>query len=230
VWRALAVVALFTAAQPAVSFIVLNLPGVASDSARFAIAVPAALGLSHLLGWLGAWWVVRGRQHRPFAASLGLGPFRASAGQIIRWLMLGMVMQVLARLVVLAAPPPPDLDFPLLDYLETGGEAVAFLVFAVVIMAPLLEEVLFRGLLLQALRRRMPFWPAALVVTALFSALHALQFQDYLPALAGIAALGLLLAWLRERSGSLWPPILVHAGFNLLGLLPLLVYLKTGPG
>ena len=50
-----------------------------------------------------------------------------------------------------------------------AGWAVALLFLMAVIMAPLLEEALFRGVLLPALRRRLRFVPAALLVTVLFS-------------------------------------------------------------
>ena len=229
IWQALAVVAVFSATQPAVSYLTLYLPLAATRSAQLMVAVPLTLGASHAVGWLGAWWLVRRHHGLSFAVSLRLRGTAMGPGAVAKFLVAGMGMQILARLAVVVAPPPPDLDFPLLHYLETGPEAVILLLVAVGLLAPLLEEVLFRGLLYSALRKRWRFGPAALVVTALFAALHAMQFQGYLPALVGIAALGALLAWLRERTGSLWPPVLVHAGFNLLGMLPLLTFLHQGP-
>ena len=93
-------------------------------------------------------------------------------------------------------------------------------------MAPALEESLFRGLLLPALRQRFGVWSSALAVTALFTVLHVAQVGTYLPALAGIFACGLALAWLRERTGSLWPSIAFHMGFNST---PFLVWLLALP-
>ncbi|MDH4247355.1 MAG: CPBP family intramembrane metalloprotease [Deltaproteobacteria bacterium] len=223
--QALCVVGVFSGVQPTLSLLVASLSGATSESQRLALTVPAVLGVSHLLGWLGAFGLVRGVHGQAFFASMRLRAFDLRAGQVLGWLGLGMGMQVLARVWVILAPPPLTLDFPLVHYLELGPGAVAFLLVMVVLMAPVLEEVLFRGLLFPALRRRMSFWPAALLVTVLFTALHSVQFLAYLPALAGIAALGLLLAWQRERTGSLWPSILLHTGFNLLGILPLLLLL-----
>lgn len=77
-----------------------------------------------------------------------------------------------------------------------------------VLGAPLVEEVFFRGVLYGALRRYMSWGAAALVSGLLFGAMHGAHFA--LP----LAVLGILLGVVRERSGNLLVPILVHACFN----------------
>jgi len=88
----------------------------------------------------------------------------------------------------------------------------------------LLEEVLFRGLLFPAMRRRCRFLTAAMLVTLLFAALHAFQTGTYWPALTGIFLCGWLLAWLRERHGALWPPVAFHIGFNFTAFIPIFLF------
>jgi uncharacterized protein len=89
------------------------------------------------------------------------------------------------------------------------------------------EELMFRGALLQAFRRTVSIWPAVLLTSFLFGAIHSLNVfmtGDLRSALIqSIAALlsGLFFIALRLRTGSLWPSIIVHclwdfATFTLL--------------
>jgi len=90
------------------------------------------------------------------------------------------------------------------------------------LVQPFLEELVFRGLLQgQALRlitadgqprRWGPLTIANILVTVAFVALH-LRAQPLAWALA-VAAPSLVLGHLRERTGSVWPPMLVHAFYN----------------
>jgi len=86
-------------------------------------------------------------------------------------------------------------------------KGVMFVLLAVV-SAPLVEELVFRGLVFQLLRRR-GFWVAAMGSSALFSAFHGNPMGFF-----SIFALALVMAWQRERSGSLLPGMLLHALYN----------------
>ncbi len=88
--------------------------------------------------------------------------------------------------------------------------------------APISEELLFRGFLLSALAQwRLGFWPAALVVNAVWTALHA----GY--SVAGLIEVfigGAYMSWLLWRSGSIWLPILCHAVTNCAFLILVALY------
>jgi membrane protease YdiL (CAAX protease family) len=79
------------------------------------------------------------------------------------------------------------------------------------------EELMIRGAVLQALRHTVPIWPAVLLTSVVFGAMHSLNVfitGELQPALIQSAAAflsGLLFIALRLRSGSLWLPILIHA-------------------
>jgi len=85
---------------------------------------------------------------------------------------------------------------------------------------PLLEECIYRGIMLQMLRRSLPLWAALLPPTLLFGVTH-LGYSPQNAVFAGIA--GLYLAWLSIRSGSLLTSIACHSAINLfvVFLLPL---------
>lgn len=86
-----------------------------------------------------------------------------------------------------------------------------------VVVAPITEEILFRGGLFRYLRTRIPRLPALLIPAVIFAALHA-----NLVAFAPLVALGILLAVAYERTGRIVVPIVAHALFNLHTLALLL--------
>ncbi len=81
------------------------------------------------------------------------------------------------------------------------------------VLIPVLEEIAFRGLLYGGLRRVFTAPVAIGFSAAIFAALH--DPSHFLP----VAALGVLLAWTYERTGSLYAPCIVHALHNATTLI-----------
>ncbi len=97
-------------------------------------------------------------------------------------------------------------------------------VFAVgAILAPIVEEVVFRGFLFAGLRKYLNLRIAVLASGALFGALH---FQLY--AFPVLFLLGVLLALLYYRTGSLWMPILMHFCINAVAIVAQYFALQNG--
>src|SRR5205814_4786520 len=94
---------------------------------------------------------------------------------------------------------------------HAGAYAANFV--AVAGIAPFVEELTFRGLGFTLLQR-FGTWPAILVVGITFGLAHGL-----VEALPELALFGCALAWLRARTDSVFPGMLVHATFNAVGLL-----------
>ncbi len=86
--------------------------------------------------------------------------------------------------------------------------------FAIVIAAPICEEIFFRGLLFGGLRKRVPFIGAALISGLFFGAIHLATGN--VAATVQLSFLGVVLAWLYERTGSLWAPIALHGVNNAI--------------
>lgn len=97
------------------------------------------------------------------------------------------------------------------------GHSLLLALPVVCIAAPVVEETIFRGVLYRWLRGVLPIGLAMLASGAVFAAAHAVTLL-FLPLLG----FGVLLAWVYERSGSLWPGVLVHALFNLAGIIAIL--------
>jgi hypothetical protein len=91
--------------------------------------------------------------------------------------------------------------------------------FNTVMLAPLTEELIFRGFLLPSwAKSRLGRGGAMLATSVLFALMH-IQY-DWRGMIA-IGLLGVFYAWLRLRSGSLIPPLIAHGGGNLLAMIGL---------
>ena len=96
--------------------------------------------------------------------------------------------------------------------IDAGSEGILLIALngaRVTTATPIVEEMLFRGLLFRGLRGYWTFWPAALTSGVWFGVLH---FNPLV--LPVFIALGVLFAWAYERSRSLWTPILAHGCLN----------------
>lgn len=98
-------------------------------------------------------------------------------------------------------------DQAILEDLRTTAAWKFFL--SAVILAPLYEETVFRGMVYPALRRRLPRGTAILLTSVFFAVVH--MSPAHMPALF---VLSLALTWTYERTGSLAAPIAFHAAFN----------------
>ncbi|MFC1467736.1 lysostaphin resistance A-like protein [Verrucomicrobiota bacterium] len=89
-----------------------------------------------------------------------------------------------------------------------------YLIFLAVVLAPVFEELLFRGVLFPVLAKRMPIKTAAVLVSLGFALLHA-----HLPAFLPLVLVSLCLCYAYWRTGSLWVNIGMHMLFNGINLL-----------
>ena len=108
------------------------------------------------------------------------------------------------------------------DVKQVGGAASlalrAPLALVVVSLGPMVEELLFRGALLSALLRRMSVGWAVAISSLLFACVHLPDLGFLWYAVPNLALLAAVLAWLRLRSGSLWPAVVAHGVNNLLAV------------
>lgn len=138
-------------------------------------------------------------------------------------LLAGVGLQVAALLVtgititVLGSGSSPDQEVVEVAEDATGGALVLALV-ATVLLAPLVEELIYRAILLSRLRRSMGRHRAVFLSGGLFAIVHLVDPGTLLlqPALLLI---GVALGYAALRSGDLSLPLFVHAGVNLTGFL-----------
>jgi hypothetical protein len=115
---------------------------------------------------------------------------------------------------------------PQLPFLAPGGYttfgAIGMFVFGGVVV-PFAEELFFRGVLYLWLRQRFGVWAGLLISSILFGILHG-----EISVGVAAAALGMVLAWTYEKSGSLWTPVIIHILNNAAKILILYLLLATG--
>jgi uncharacterized protein len=109
-------------------------------------------------------------------------------------------------------------DFQVVSYTTAAAEGwLPLMWIATVLVAPAGEEIMFRGYLFRGfVQSERAAWPAIILISLLWAGLH-LQY-DW-TGMAEIGVAGLFLGWVRWRSGSTLLTILLHALFNLEGML-----------
>jgi uncharacterized protein len=210
------------------------LPRPASALRREATLALLGQGLTQLPMVL--WVLVRAGRQPEGLRKLGVVPrhplrdVRAAAVGLMAALpMVWGVTVLAAALGTLFGQKPPDIGHELLramrESLMVSPVILGALVVSAALLAPVLEELIFRGFVQTSLLNTAGtgrHWTAVLGAGAAFALVHAgatVAWQS-LPALF---ILGIVLGWLYERTGSLWPGILLHMGFNGLNIALVLV-------
>jgi CAAX protease family protein len=185
----------------------LGVPLLAVNQIVFNFAAAAAVYILSLVIVIGVPWAIKkymttkgelGLTRLPSWMDIGLAP----AGFIIYFIASGAFIAVVSHLI-------PGLDMSQAQ--ETGFEHIsqryeyfaAFL--ALVVLAPVAEEILFRGYLYGKLKKYVPVWVAIIVTSILFGAVHG-QWNVTLD----VFVLSIVLCSLREVTGGIWAGILLH--------------------
>jgi membrane protease YdiL (CAAX protease family) len=118
-----------------------------------------------------------------------------------------LVVDFLASLFMTLVPPPEAILDMFRQFLGGSPPWMSFIF--LVLVAPITEELFFRGVLQSGLRRRYGSRTAIIASGVLFGVIHLIPWQ-VVPAIP----LGLLFAWWTERTRSLWPALIGHALVN----------------
>ncbi len=98
--------------------------------------------------------------------------------------------------------------------LRSSRAAAIVTAFVAAVTAPLVEEIIYRGILYSALHRLAGPISAVVVVASMFAGLHVLQYWPNFGAIAAISLLSLVLTLVRARTGRLLPCYVIHLVFN----------------
>lgn len=193
-----------------------------SDAVRLAhmslttIVVGVGLAVSYLVVILVAW---AGSRASGVSFGDGVGLRRVSAWTAV-WAGLliavgvrlftgvyGIVLNALGVDVSTQTADPTKL-------LPGGPLGVAFTVLLVVVLAPIAEEIVFRGVLLPVISDRWGVFWGVTLSSLVFTVMHLVPYT-----MPPIMLLAVALSWLFFRTRSLWPAIVAHAAFNGIGLI-----------
>jgi membrane protease YdiL (CAAX protease family) len=222
----LAVMAVYLLAQILVNFGLVEkfYPGVAGapDPKNFPqmgyffslaviVSVPPATALVFLFA--------RARKVLPVRDYLGLvWPARRD---LVKWFVY-IVVAIVASDIFLYFFSSRMADF-MVDVYKTA-RFLPLLAVALVLAAPVFEEIFFRGLLFQGIRHSRLGPGGAVGLCALAWAVIHFQYDVY--GMITIFVFGIMLGWARLKSGSVYLPIMMHAFINLVALIETALFVK----
>jgi hypothetical protein len=214
VWLTSLVILIFMQIAVAVPYVVYktmsggSTAGLATDPTLIFISILGVVP-AHILTFLMVWFLVTGRGRRPFWQTLGwsfpenFGPWKT--------ILLAVALLVVGVLFTqFLGGKETSLDQIINSSLKARF-ATAFLAFAT---APLVEELIFRGVLYPALQRAIGMVAAVAIVTVLFAGIHVFQYYDNFGVVAVITMLSLSLTLLRAFTKRLLPSFVIHLVFN----------------
>lgn len=183
------------------------------------VAQSATLGVWVLL-WIkiryGLGWEALGLRRR--TGNLGFGLMAGVVGYVAVVFGVAPIARLIGETISdRAVEPPPH------EILQRADGVLEMVIagLAAVVLAPIAEELFFRGFLYQALRRWRGILPGALLSALIFMVPHLdprRMFDTVFVTYPIIFSLGVLLAFVYERRGSVVAPMLAHAVFNLINV------------
>lgn len=171
--------------------------------------------------FLFCWAVVTGRGKRPFLESLG---WNWAGRSVMYWCLVSIgvviVINVASNFLLRWLPERPS---PFEEMLKSSPPVRIGTVLLAVLAAPLVEEIVYRGVLFSALRKRLNAIATVLAVTVIFVGVHIPQYLGAWRTVAGLTLLSLTLTILRAQTSSVLPSFLVHLLNNTLSSVAIML-------
>lgn len=168
---------------------------------------------AHLLTFLLVWLVVTEWRRRPFWQTIGFEwPESVSPviGTLACFVIAGALYAVGGWVTVKWGGSKTDLDL----LVESSLAARFATAFVAVFTAPLVEELIYRGVLYSAIEQTLGTVIAFFSVSLLFAGVHVLQYKNNIAVIVVITLLSFTLTALRAYTGKLLPSFMVHLVFN----------------
>lgn len=169
------------------------------------------------------------RTHAPFWQSIGWREMLPGGGKIrdsaLQFLAGGALLAIVVSFVGGFLNSKESL--PIEELLKARVSIVLFGILGVLV-APLVEETIFRGFLYPVIARRLGIAAGIAITGSLFGLMHAAQLWGGWGQIALLIFVGVLLTWVRARTGTVAASYFVHLGYNGLQLVGYLIYVVGG--
>lgn len=149
----------------------------------------------------------------------GFGLARISKVEILRYSAAGALMGGAVAFLTYVYPHTGATHSPAEIFLTNGFGVRALWAVTAIVVAPMVEEYVFRGFILSAAANKVGVPAAIFASAAAFLAMHLPQVDAYWVAIVSIGALGIFCGVARFISQSLLAPIVLHASYNAVGVL-----------
>lgn len=163
------------------------------------------------------------RRNASVAKEIGLTfdqPFKNVGVGFIGWGMSLPLIYAASSLALRLFPNLPDPSNPAIPLTtqSTGLLAHIALFVTICILAPIFEEIMFRGLFYQTARAKLGVWPAIILTGVVFGLVHPVSIVGSFP----LMLLGSVFAWLAETRKSLLPGMVAHSLQNMMSFANML--------
>lgn len=178
---------------------------------------------AHIITLALAWVVVTKLNKFSFRETLGCG-----SGGMTWWHYIA-ILAVFFAVATIVGGYFPEQENDLMRILRSSRSAVFLVAFMATFTAPIVEEVIYRGILYSAFQRTFGVGVAIVAVTLLFALVHVPQYYPSYSTISLLLLLSLILTLVRVRTGNLWPCIVLHTIFNATqsGLLIIEPYVRS---
>lgn len=191
------------------------------------IAIRQALWFTLLILYLAVHVRSRTTEGENFWRLLGWRGLRvgtlATPAAVMACLLGGITLAIAVQAASAMAGRPEQL--PIEQFFQSASN-VLWMMAVGVLIAPLAEEIIFRGYIYPALARRMGVSAGVLGTGVLFGLLHAQQLWGGWAQIALLVIVGIVFTYVRARTGSVVAPFLLHLGYNVI--LFLAFFFATG--
>ncbi len=192
--------------------------GVHAHSDEMQAVMLWAIFLAMLLGGIAVVWTVLAME-LPVKDTSPTGPawVRGSRRDIAKGLATGVIVSLFWLLLLATFGHQPQSDDevgPMTRMGLTAGFGRIMWITMALLLAPPVEELLFRGVFYAGFRKSFGATVAALVTTGVFVFLHFPEFIYQPLAIVAITSLALVTLWLRLRTNAIGPSIAAHFGYN----------------
>lgn len=152
---------------------------------------------------------------RRASVSGGLGFTAPKSKKWLKFIMPFLVFCAVERLLYCRDPLIPNLPIRMVfpDAMIAGNTAA---IFSSLFIAPIAEEVIFRGYFFDVLKRSFGAYLTILLTSVIFALVHGPQLKFELIPLGAVFTIGLVLGYFRYESRSILPPIAFHFLANLV--------------
>ena len=161
--------------------------------------------------------IIRARFDRPFWRAIGWHSLRLEGvNRISSHLLCLFGGGALAILIQLASAfVTTDRKLPIQDLFQTR-ESVLFVAATAILVAPLVEETVFRGFLYPVLARSWGVAAGVIFTGMLFGLVHSMQLSGGYGQIGLLTVVGIVLTYVRARTGTVVASYLLHLGYNTL--------------
>jgi len=192
----------------------LSVDALKSNTTLVVIMSIIGQALGSLAAMIYLWLMTLARGSRSFWSTMGWHPLSGSKTElptVLRYIVFGFFLALFSSIVSSLAGEPKNVPFN--EFLQSRQTIWMLMAFGILV-APLVEETMFRGFLYPVAARSFGVVWGIIATGILFGGSHASQLRGAWAQIAVLMFVGIALTWIRARAHSVFASFLVHVAYN----------------